>query len=43
MNLISPVISSLFAWFLYDQALVGMQILGACVMLAAVAIVVARR
>jgi drug/metabolite transporter (DMT)-like permease len=43
MNLISPVISSLFAWFLYDQALVGMQILGACVMLVAVGIVVARR
>jgi drug/metabolite transporter (DMT)-like permease len=43
MNLISPVISSILAWVLYDQALVAMQILGAGIMLAAVAVVVARR
>ena len=43
LNLISPVISSILAWILYDQALVGMQMLGAAIMLAAVATVVARR
>jgi drug/metabolite transporter (DMT)-like permease len=44
MTLANPVVSTVGAWLVYDQVLNGVQILGAAVVLAALAaIVVAQR
>lgn len=43
LGLGSPVLSSIFAWWIFEQTMNAVQILGAGIMLAAVAIVVARK
>lgn len=43
LGLGSPVLSSIFAWWIFEQTMNAVQILGAGIMLAAVGIVVARK
>ena len=43
LGLGSPVLSSIFAWWIFEQTMNAVQILGAGVMLAAVGVVVARK
>ncbi len=43
LGLGSPVLSSIFAWWIFEQSMTVVQILGAGVMLAAVGVVVARK
>ena len=43
LGLGSPVLSSLFAWWIFEQTMNAVQILGAGIMLLAVGVVVARR
>lgn len=43
LGLGSPVLSSVFAWWIFEQTMTAVQILGAGIMLAAVGIVVARK
>ena len=43
LGLGSPVLSSVFAWWIFEQTMNAVQILGAGIMLAAVAVVVARK
>lgn len=43
LGLGSPVLSSIFAWWIFEQTMNAVQILGAGIMLVAVGIVVARR
>lgn len=43
LGLGSPVLSSIFAWWIFEQSMTAVQILGAGVMLAAVGVVVARK
>jgi len=43
LGLGSPVLSSIFAWWIFEQTMNAVQIGGAAVMLAAVGIVVARK
>ena len=43
LGLGSPVLSSIFAWWIFEQTMNAVQILGAGIMLAAVGVVVARK
>ena len=43
LGLGSPVLSSIFAWWIFEQAMNGIQMIGAGIMLVAVAVVVRRR
>jgi drug/metabolite transporter (DMT)-like permease len=43
LGLGSPVLSSIFAWWIFDQTMNAIQIAGAAVMLGAVGTVVARK
>jgi len=43
VNLLSPALSMAAAWLIYDQSMRAVQVLGAMVMLAAIALVVATR